>query len=175
VPIANARSNHTDARQVDRFISAPFPLLLVILLVLVLVLALVIVIDPPSLVTRHSPFVIQRPLLLNRDRRRILRVIPHQLQHAIGCGLLDGDHELIHRLIELLLDQADPRQVLALVVLRSPLACLLIYDQLRVPPIEISLSVVNSVASSAPIRQTWPKGTSPPQILRFSPLFGSFV
>ena len=44
-----------------------------------------------------------------------------------------------------------------------------------VSPMVSGCSVMSSVASSAPVRQTLSKGTTPPQILRTEPSLGDFV
>ena len=114
-------------------------------------------------------------LLADGNRRGQLRVLPRNLQHAAaGRVLVDADRQLLHGAGGRALLQRDPAQVLLLVVDRPPLARLLVHDQLPArsrraacractcppgrlaPPIWIALSVVRVVASSAPVRQTFP-------------------
>ena len=115
-----------------------------------------------------------------------LRVLPHDLQHAApGRVVLNRQRELIHRLFEPALLRVHPRQIVGFIDRYAPLSQVGAERELR-GSVFVRYKVecvsaggnrgrANRVASSAPKRQTLPKGTRPPQILRGSPVMGSLV
>ncbi len=73
--------------------------------------------------------------LLHGERDRVLRLLPHHLEHAPATGLrLDRHRELVDRLVEGRLLEVHPRQLvlllLRLVIGDAPLAGLLVDDEL---------------------------------------------
>ena len=84
---------------------------------------------------RHGVAV--RPLLfLHGERDRVLRGLPHHLEHAPAAARrLDGHRELVDRLVEGRLLEVDACQLIGLlgglVVGDAPLAGLLVDDELR--------------------------------------------
>ena len=57
-------------------------------------------------------------------------IVPRKLQHSCGTLRHDGDRELVYRLREHRLRHVDARDVLAHVILGSPLPGLAVDDQL---------------------------------------------